>query len=123
LRPSRGADQRWLQALERQPELRQLIDAPSGATAATVLFEDVYRALAGNEDRNALIFNDVLAALEAGRSPVVIPERTDHVEAMADRLSRFARNVTILRGGQSERKRREAMARLAAFPEREERRT
>lgn len=93
----------------------------SEANAATVPIQDVYRALAGDEGRNELIFNDVLAALEAGRSPVVITERTDHLEALADRLSRFARNVIVLRGGQSERKRREAMERLAAIPEQDER--
>jgi len=93
----------------------------SEAHAATVPIQDVYRALAGDEGRNELIFNDVLAALEAGRSPVVITERTDHLEALADRLSRFAKNVIILRGGQSERKRREAMDRLAAIPEQDER--
>jgi superfamily II DNA or RNA helicase len=91
------------------------------ATAATVPIQDVYRALTGDEGRNELIFNDVLAALEAGRSPVVITERTDHLEALADRLSRFAKNVVVLRGGQSERKRREAMDRLAAIPEQDER--
>ena len=93
----------------------------SEAHAATVPIQDVYRALAGDEGRNELIFNDVLAALEAGRSPVVITERTDHLEALADRLSRFVKNVIILRGGQSERKRREAMDRLAAIPEQDER--
>jgi superfamily II DNA or RNA helicase len=93
----------------------------SEANAATVPIQDVYRALAGDKGRNELIFNDVLAALEAGRSPVVITERTDHLEALADRLSRFAKNVIVLRGGQSERKRREAMERLAAIPEQDER--
>lgn len=93
----------------------------SEANAATVPIQDVYRALAGDEGRNELIFNDVLAALEAGRSPVVITERTDHLEALADRLSRFAKNVIVLRGGQSERKRREAMERLAAIPDQDER--
>ena len=68
-----------------------------------------------------MIFNDVLAALDARRSPVVITDRTDHLEALARRLSRFARNIVVLRGGQSERKCREAMARLAANPDDEER--
>ena len=95
---------------------------PDGeANAATVPIQEVYRALAGDEGRNELIFNDVLAALEAGRSPVVITERTDHLEALADRLARFAKNVIVLRGGQSERKRREAMERLAAISDQEER--
>ncbi len=77
--------------------------------------------LTGDEGGNELIFNDVLAALEAGRWPVVIAERTDHLETLADRLARFAKNVVVLRGGQSERKRRQAMDRLAAIPEQDER--
>jgi superfamily II DNA or RNA helicase len=89
--------------------------------AAAPAIQDVYRTLAADADRNEMIFNDVLAALEAGRSPVVITERTDHLEALADRLSRFARNVIVLRGGRSERQRRETMARLAAIPRSEER--
>ncbi len=93
----------------------------SEGAAATVPIQDVYRALASDEERNELIFNDVLAALEAGRSPVVITERTDHLEALADRLARFAKHVIVLRGGQSDRKRREAMERLAAIPEQDER--
>jgi superfamily II DNA or RNA helicase len=54
----------------------------------------------------------VLAALEAGRSLW----RRWRIGS-----SRFPRNVIILRGGQRERKRREAMARLAAVPEQHER--
>jgi len=42
-------------------------------------------------------------------------------DALADRFSRFATDVIILRGGQSERKRREAMKRLATIPEQDER--
>ncbi len=37
----------------------------------------IYAALAHDEPRNALIFDDVLLALEAGRSPVVLTERLD----------------------------------------------
>jgi superfamily II DNA or RNA helicase len=41
-----------------------------------------------DEARNDLIFDDVLRALEAGRSPVVITERTAHLEIIAKRLER-----------------------------------
>jgi superfamily II DNA or RNA helicase len=68
-----------------------------------------------------MIFNDILAALESGRSPVVITERKDHLAALADRLAKFAKNVIVLQGGMSNRQRREAMERLAVIPEGEER--
>jgi hypothetical protein len=65
--------------------------------------------------------NALLRALEPGRSPVVITERTAHLEAIAKRLQRFARHVIVLRGGQSEKQRRDIAARLAAIPQAEER--
>jgi superfamily II DNA or RNA helicase len=59
--------------------------------------------------------------LQTGRSPVVITERTAHLETIAKRLERFARHVIVLRGGQSEKQRRDIAARLAAIPQAEER--
>lgn len=83
--------------------------------------QDVFREMVTDKARNDLIFDDVLRALEAGRSPVVITERTAHLEIIAKRLERFARHVVVLRGGQSEKQRRDVAARLAAIPQAEER--
>jgi hypothetical protein len=74
----------------------------SKTKGATVPIQHLYRALLGDEGHNALIVNDLLAAQKVGRSPRVITERTDHLEALPDRLARFANNVIFLRGGQSE---------------------
>ena len=68
-----------------------------------------------------MIFDDILSALEARRSPVVITERKGHLDSMARRLSKFARNVIILKGGMSAKGRREAMETLDAVPNGEER--
>ncbi len=67
-----------------------------------------------------MIFDDVLSALEAGRSPVIITERKDHVAELADRLSRFAKNVIVLRGGMGAREHREAIQALTNVPDDEE---
>jgi superfamily II DNA or RNA helicase len=83
--------------------------------------QDVFKEMVADEPRNDLIFDDVLHALESGRSPVVITERTAHLEIMAKRLERFAKHVIVLRGGQSEKQRREVATRLAAIPQAEER--
>ena len=83
--------------------------------------QHVYTALAADGDRNDLIFNDVLHALEAGRSPILLTERKDHAQYFADRLGRFARNVFLLRGGMGTRQRREVMQRLEDVSETEER--
>ena len=81
----------------------------------------VYAALAADEDRNALIFGDVLEVLEAGRSPLVLTERKDHAQHLVDRLDSFATNVLLLHGAMSARQRREMAKRLEEIPETEER--
>ena len=81
----------------------------------------VYAALAVDGPRNDMILGDVLAALEAGRSPLVLTERRDHAEYLAGRLEGFARNVVLLRGGLGVRRRRETAERLEAIPDTEER--
>jgi len=43
-----------------------------------------------------MIFDDVLSALEAGRSPVVT-ERKDHLQTISERLVKFAKNVIVLK--------------------------
>jgi superfamily II DNA or RNA helicase len=71
----------------------------------------IYAAIAQDESRNNLIFDDVLKALEAKRSPIVLTERRDHLEYLQGRLSRFVRNLVVLRGGMSaaERKASDAL--------------
>lgn len=61
----------------------------------------IYAALAEDEARNDLIFDDVLKSLEAKRSPIILTERKDHLEHLHQRFSRFAKNIVVLRGGMS----------------------
>jgi len=48
--------------------------------------QELYAKLAQDPARNDLIFDDILSALEDGRSPVVITERKDHLDMLAHRL-------------------------------------
>jgi len=72
----------------------------------------IYAALAKDEARNNLIFDDVLKSLEAKRSPIVLTERKDHLEYLQQRFSRFAKNIVVLRGGMSAKDRKVAHAAL-----------
>lgn len=83
--------------------------------------QQVYAALAADEARNDLIFDDVLKALEERRSPVILTERRDHALVLSERLSRFARNVILLTGGMGVRQRQAVMRQLADIPPEEER--
>jgi superfamily II DNA or RNA helicase len=79
-----------------------------GIAAGAPSIPSIYSALAHDEQRNALIFNDVLEALEAGRCPIVLTERRDHLDLLQERFRKFARNLVVLRGGMGAIERRAA---------------
>ena len=83
--------------------------------------QELYGLLACDAARNDMIFNDVLSALEAGRSPVVITERKDHLQAIAERLTKFAKNVIVLKGGMGAKQRNQVNEILQSVPDSEER--
>jgi superfamily II DNA or RNA helicase len=75
-----------------------------GFSQMTVL----YAALAQDDKRNDLIFDDVLLSLEAGRRPVILTERRDHLDYFRVRLEKFTRNLVVLYGGMNAAERRAA---------------
>jgi superfamily II DNA or RNA helicase len=77
----------------------------------------VYSALAADPDRNALIVHDVLAAVGAGRSPLVLTERTDHRDRLAATLAESLARVFVMSGGMGTRARRAIADALAATPD------
>ncbi|MFQ5803882.1 MAG: DEAD/DEAH box helicase family protein [Candidatus Methylomirabilales bacterium] len=83
--------------------------------------QEIYAALASDERRNDLIFDDVVCALEEGRSPILLTERRDHLDYFAERLRKFTRHMIVLRGGMKAKERREVDAQMASIPDEEER--
>ncbi len=83
--------------------------------------QSIYQQLSQNEARNDLIFDDVLQALEARRSPVLLTERREHVAYFSERFSRFAKNIIVLQGGMGVKQRKAAYQALADVPEDQER--
>ena len=88
-------------------------------TAASI--QDVFAALVVNERRNNLILDDVRLALKEGRSPVLLTERKEHLDILADKLRHYVKHLIILSGRLSQKERRETMIKIAAIPEGEER--
>ncbi|MNG03781.1 hypothetical protein D3C84_868760 [compost metagenome] len=68
-----------------------------------------------------MIFDDLLKALEQGRSPILLTERTAHVEYFENRLKHFAKNVIVLRGGMGKKQREALREQIEALQENEER--
>ncbi len=72
----------------------------------------IYAALAQDQGRNDLIFDDVLKSLEAKRSPILLTERKDHLDYLQQKFSPFVKDLVVLRGGMSAKDRKQANAAL-----------
>jgi superfamily II DNA or RNA helicase len=95
--------------------------AAEPATAGLARIQGLYGLMAKDSARNDLIFDDVLLALEAGRSPVILTERKDHLLYFADRLAKFAKNVIVFHGGMKAKAQKESERALKEVPDSEER--
>lgn len=82
---------------------------------------EVYAALARDEKRNGMIVRDVLDAVAAGRFPVILTERREHLSLLAQRLVPHVRNVVVLQGGMGKKQRAAAAKALAGSAEGEAR--
>ncbi len=76
----------------------------------------VYAALAADDERNELILADIRAALASGRSPLVLTQRTDHRDRLAEELRRSVEHVFVISGGMSTRRRHDVATQLAETP-------
>ena len=83
--------------------------------------QEIYSQLAADDAKTALVVSDVLKALQVGRSPLVLTERTDHLDRMARMLEGQVRHVLVLRGGMGARERRRLSAALRSIPDEEPR--
>src|SRR6266545_3121445 len=77
---------------------------------------DVYAALINDTDRNQQIVTDILDAIANGRTPLVLTQRTDHLERLAAELSTIE-HVLILKGGMGKKQRRVVADKLASIPD------
>jgi superfamily II DNA or RNA helicase len=91
------------------------------ATTMDSGIQKIYGALAADADRNALILDDVIRAVHERRSPILLTERRDHLEYLAERLRGFVHHLVVLKGGMGVKERRAVVARLAELPDHEER--
>lgn len=81
-----------------------------------VEFQSLYRELIADDVRNQQICEDVVESLTTGRSPLLLTERNDHLDALERQLSRATEHVVALRAGLGKRQQRAIEERLAAIP-------
>ncbi|MEB3102817.1 TOTE conflict system archaeo-eukaryotic primase domain-containing protein [Ferviditalea candida] len=82
---------------------------------------EIYDRLIQDEKRNEQIFDDVLLALEEGRSPILLTDRTAHLAYFEARLRGFAKNIIVLKGGMGKKQLRLVQEQMERIPADEER--
>ena len=79
-------------------------------------FTALSQSLAESEVRNALIVDDVSNAVMSGRTPIILTNRTSHVELLAGMLEPHIATVIQLTGEGTARYKREMLQRLQDIP-------
>ena len=74
------------------------------------------RELVEDDARNRRICADVLESVNAGRSPLVLTERNDHLDRLERELVQSVRHLVVLRAGMGKKQRQALSDRLAAIP-------
>ena len=90
----------------------------AGSTGADkrIEFQTLYQFLVEDDTRNRVICEEIAQAVSAGRSPLVLTERNEHLDRFESALSASVPHVVVLRGGMGKKQRRAAAERLAAIP-------
>jgi superfamily II DNA or RNA helicase len=78
--------------------------------------QDVFRHLANDADRTALIAAEIAAAFEGGRKVLVLTERTDHLDAILAALAGKVEKTSVLHGRMSKKQRAKLIAELNDLP-------
>lgn len=106
---------------KKRPFTHQVIVRPTGFQLSTepdtdqrLAFSRITRELSECEPRNRLILEDVLAAVREGRSPLVLTERIEHLETLAEALRPKVDSLVTLRGGMGKKALSAALEELSA---------
>ena len=83
--------------------------------------QEIYTAVVNDERRTDLIVADVVGAIEDGRFPLLLTERTDHLQLLLEKLVRRVPNVFVMKGGMGKKQRDALASEISAVPEEQRR--
>lgn len=113
-------------AVQAQCDLELLVTRRDTGFSADALpneasIQEIYGALAVDTDRLELVASDARSLLNEGRALMMLTERRDHLERLAESLRRDVANLVVLHGGVQIRARRAALRHLAGLSDGEPR--
>jgi Domain of unknown function (DUF3883) len=79
--------------------------------------QDIYTALVHDDQRSDLIVADVVGAIEEGRFPLLLTERTDHLQILLEKLVRKVPNIFVMKGGMGKKQRDALASEISAVPD------
>jgi superfamily II DNA or RNA helicase len=88
---------------------------------AKLAIHKLYAHIVSDKDRNTMICEDVIHALQLKRTPLMLTERKEHAAQLAESLKDACNHVIVLHGGLSNKERKQTMENLANIPETETR--
>ena len=83
--------------------------------------QEIYGALANDNDRLGLVIGDIRELVREDRALVVLTERREHLDRIAEAIGHEIPNLVVLHGGVKPKARRAAMTQLAELPDHEPR--
>ena len=100
------------EALERRVIRKDTSFDPS-ILPSQASIQEIYGALAEDNDRLGLVLADIRELVRDGRAVVVLTERREHLERIAKSIGDEIPNIVVLHGGIKPKARRTAMTQLA----------
>ena len=100
------------EALERRVIRKDTSFDPS-VLPAQASIQEIYGALAADNDRLGLVLADIRALVRDGRALLVLTERREHLERIVKSIGAEIPNIVVLHGGIKPKARRSGMAQLA----------
>ena len=85
-------------------------------TDKRIEFQTLYHELIDDQARTRRICEDVIEAVRAGRSPLVLTERNEHLDRLEQGLVSSVRHVVVLRAGMGKKQLLALKVRLEAIP-------
>lgn len=104
-----------------RPFKHVLIERYTGFTTEENNMNTIYSQIGYDRLRNNEIFDDVLNALEEGRSPIILTERIEHLKLLEEMFSGFVKNMIVLSGESKAKDRKLAMDKIKGVLDEEER--